>query len=251
MLKSFIRNKIDPLFIGYILSGIFSIPVIFYALYITFMTDGLSRFVDAAQFVAGWLTPLALCWFVATVLLQRKELEAQREELKATRHEHRENRIASERYAEAMDTSSKLQQKSLILDLIRESNHIYLYDAAAIRTFIEYTHHDDSGNVVSLKTIDIYDQYLPYPAKLYREVMSQLHSWPDQGAKNLNKIRKYNELIVESVDRSIFRRDKLLEKAQACDMETAASDVLVHSPLGKYLSELAAWRLKRAQTNKC
>ena len=234
----------DPLTIGYILTALFTTPVVAFALYITFMTGGQSRFSDAAQVVAGWLTPLALCWFVATVLLQPKELEAQREELRAARKEHMENRIASEKHAEAMDASSKTQQKSLLINMISSAQHAFLYDAASIRTYIEYTRSIDTTNVVPLATIDQYSMHFLAPEKLYREVMSSIRSWGTQQEHKRGAMAKYGPKIRASVKYSPDRGTRLLKTAKVCDMGSFAHDTLVNSPLGSYLNEIQLLAIK-------
>lgn len=241
------RKKLDLLIIGYALTALLATPVIICALYISFATDYQSRFSDAAQVVAGWLTPLALCWFVATVLLQGKELEAQREELKATRKEHMENRIASEKHAEAMDVSSKTQQKSLIIDVIANAQYSFLYDAASIRTYIEYTRSVDTNNVVPLSIIDQYSVHSSAPEKLYREVMSLLRSWGSQPEHKKVEVAKYEPKIYTSIRLSLDRRSRLISEASNCGMGDFAQDVLIDSPLGSYLEEVQSWAAKRTR----
>lgn len=89
---------------------------------------------ETGDYWAGWLTPLALGWFVVTVLLQHFELRLQRQELSLLRHEYEQSRRAAERQAAALEAS---KVKGDIEELYRMLHEAKLATAVNARMLLE------------------------------------------------------------------------------------------------------------------
>jgi hypothetical protein len=94
---------------------------------------------ETGDFLTGWLTPLALTWFVITVFLQRKELALQRKEFEKMREEYSQSREAAVEQAQPLKSSNKVRERQVFIEIVKDSllmsdRHSYLI----IKSLSEY-----------------------------------------------------------------------------------------------------------------
>lgn len=85
------------------------------------LSDPKIRLGETGDFLTGWLTPLALTWFVVTVFMQKYELSLQRKEFEELRKEFQGNRKASERHAVLQDEANKIEHRNLVRSIFEDS----------------------------------------------------------------------------------------------------------------------------------
>ncbi len=76
---------------------------------------------ETGDFLTGWLTPLALMWFVITVFLQKRELALQRQEFVAMRKEWEGSKEAAEQQADQLKQSNNVRERQLFREVLLDT----------------------------------------------------------------------------------------------------------------------------------
>ena len=100
---------------------------------------GQASFGETGDYLTGWLTPLALFWFVITVFLQRYELIQQRREFI-------KGREAAEEQADHLKKSNDVRREQIIIDLIKESQEVRKTHIYIISILIQSTGSSEKGD---------------------------------------------------------------------------------------------------------
>lgn len=85
---------------------------------------------ETGDYLTGWLTPLALFWFVITVFLQRYELLEQRREFI-------KGRRAAENQASHLDQSNKVRKEQSFIDILKESQEVRKWNIQAAAHIVQ------------------------------------------------------------------------------------------------------------------
>ena len=75
---------------------------------------------ETGDFLTGWLTPLALTWFVVTVFMQQHELKLQRIELERLRIEFAESRRAADEQTNQLKTSNEVRERQIFIEIMKD-----------------------------------------------------------------------------------------------------------------------------------
>ena len=115
MIQRDLLNQKPYLLIGVILSVVYVSAV---ALVPVFLGIAPSDVNEWGDYFAGFLSPLALSWFIATLMLQRRELMYQRNELKLTREVLKEQGDQQEKIAAANLEANQIAASNAFVSLV-------------------------------------------------------------------------------------------------------------------------------------
>jgi len=96
---------------------------------------GQASFGETGDYLTGWLTPLALFWFIITVFLQRYELLEQRREFI-------KGRKAAQEQAGHLERSNQVRKEQTFIDILKESQEVRKCNIQIVLNIIR----DLSGN---------------------------------------------------------------------------------------------------------
>lgn len=86
--------------------------------------DELKTFNEWGDYFAGFVSPIALAWFVAALFVQRKEFVLQRQELEEARRVWTEQKDEQQRLAAATEEANKLAAQSLFMSMYSVSREV-------------------------------------------------------------------------------------------------------------------------------
>ena len=159
---------------------------------------------ETGDFLTGWLTPLALTWFVITVFMQQHELKLQRIELEQLREEFAGSRKAADEQAKHQSVANQINNRTLVRLIIDDSKEftarecIHLVNALnSLWTKIDVQHKIITSDT-SIKNVHSLVMSLLVDGKLSRglsleAIMSDSHRRHDYESSAADIIRRLSD----------------------------------------------------------